>query len=125
MPQLGEWVEQLCEEAGLPMSASFQLNLALEEAVVNVMSYAYPGQEGCPVRLCAEGNSEGLTIVLEDDGVPFDPTAIEAPDTTLDAEERPIGGLGIFLVNQFMKDVKYQRLEHTNRLTMHYVPVVS
>lgn len=120
VPLLGEWVEQLGETLGLGMPQVFQLNLALEEAVVNVMNYAYPGQENMPVRLSAEGDAHQITFVLEDEGIPYDPLAKEDPDTTLSAEERPIGGLGIFLIKQLMHDVQYERVGQTNRLTMLY-----
>jgi len=120
VPQLGEWIEQKGEELDLPVSSVFQLNLALEEAVVNVMNYAYPGQEGMPVRLTIEGDNNSLVFTLEDDGVAFDPTAASEPDLTLDIDDRPIGGLGIFLVKQMMKDVVYERRGDTNVLTMTY-----
>lgn len=120
VPMLSEWVEQLGEELGLDMSAVFQLNLALEEAVVNVMNYAYPGKTGMPVNLTISIENQLATFTLSDEGVPFDPTAKEDPDLTLGAEERPIGGLGIFLVNQIMKDVSYQRDGNKNVLKMVY-----
>lgn len=125
VPMLAEWVEELGEELSLPMPAVFQLNLALEEAVVNVMNYAYPGEKGRPVTLIAEqktdkGNGERIVFRLIDEGVPFDPTQQAAPDITLSAEERSIGGLGIFLVEQLMEEVTYQRDGTRNILSMVY-----
>lgn len=118
---LGEWVEQMGEFFQLPPSAVFQLNLALEEAVVNVMNYAYPGQQGMPIYLSAhDGEANRLVIELEDEGMPFDPTQTDEPDVTLSAEDRPIGGLGIFLVKNFMKDVTYRRTGDRNVLVMTY-----
>lgn len=122
VPLLGEWVEQMCEKFDLPMSAMFQLNLALEEAVVNVMNYAYPGKEGMPVWLTMETSEAGLVMTLEDEGMEFDPTSSDEPDLTLSVEERPIGGLGIFLVKNIMKEVKYERCGNRNVLKMIYVP---
>lgn len=119
--KLAEWVETTCETMELPMSAVFQINLALEEAVVNVMNYAYPGQEGMPVRLTAEKQDNVVIFTLEDDGVAFDPTKADEPDITLAAEDRPIGGLGIFLVNQIMSEVVYNRVGETNMLKMVYL----
>lgn len=118
--QLAEWVETVCETMELPASAVFQLNLALEEAVVNVMNYAYPGKEGMPVRLDAEKLDNVVVFTLEDDGIAFDPTKAEEPDITLAVEDRPIGGLGIFLVNQIMSEVVYARVGETNVLKMTY-----
>lgn len=117
---LGEWVEMLGEKYSLPMPAIFQLNLALEEAVVNVMSYAYPGESGRPVMLSAENFGNRIVFNLEDEGIAFDPTSKEEPDITLNAVDRPIGGLGIFLVKQLMKEVSYSRLGNRNILTMVY-----
>lgn len=120
---LAEWIEQVGEEFQLPASCVFQLNLALEEAVVNVMNYAYPGQEGMPVLLTAEAKDDGTyEFVLEDEGVEFDPTQSEEPDISLAAEDRPIGGLGIFLVMNIMKEVTYERRSERNVLRMSYKP---
>lgn len=119
---LGEWVEQIGEELSLPMADVFNLNLALEEAVVNVISYAYPGEDEQTLSLSVTSQDGNGNIVfqLKDQGLPFDPTKAEAPDLTLSAEEREIGGLGIFLVKNIMKHVSYQREGDSNVLTMVY-----
>lgn len=116
--KMAEWIELLAEEAGLAPDKTFQLNLALEEAVVNVINYAYPGQEGMPVTLDCEILDDKLSFVLDDSGVPFDPTKNEDPDITLSAEDRPIGGLGIMLVRQFMQDISYEYVDGHNRLSL-------
>lgn len=118
VPLLGEWTEQLGEELGLDMPDVFQINLALEEAIVNVMNYAYPGESDREIWLEAEGDNQQITFVLSDEGKEFDPTKEDDPDLTLSAEEREIGGLGIFLVKQMMKTVRYERKENKNVLTM-------
>ncbi len=120
VPMLGEWMEVTGEQLGLPMAAVFQLNLALEEAFVNVVDYAYPGKNGMPVQLNMDGTGETLTFTLIDEGEPFDPTTLDEPDTSLSAEERPIGGLGVFLVKQIMDEVRYERQGNRNILTMTY-----
>lgn len=122
VPLLGEWVETIGEQMELPMPAVFQLNLALEEAVVNVMNYAYPGKEGMPVWLTVESKDGVIEFLLEDEGVEFDPTQSEEPDLNLSAEDRPIGGLGIFLVRNIMSEVGYQRVGNRNVLRMVYQP---
>lgn len=118
IPQLGEWIESLGDRLGLAPDKVFNLNLALEEAVVNVMNYAYPDQTGMPVWLTADDTDGSLRFTLEDEGVPFDPTQQDAPDITLDVDERPIGGLGIFLVSQLMSKVSYEYKGNRNCLTM-------
>ena len=118
--RLAEWCEQIGEEASLGMPEVFQLNLALEEAVSNVINYAYPGQEGMPISLVMNGEDTLFVFTLTDEGIPFNPLESEEPDLTLGAEERPIGGLGIFLVKQLMEKVEYSRTEGKNILTMTY-----
>ena len=120
LPLLADWVEKLSGEMGLPAPRAFNLHLALEEAVVNVMKYAYPGESGKPVRLSAEMNGEGCDFLIEDEGIGFDPTAEAAPDVTLGVEERPIGGLGIFLVKNIMDEVRYERESGKNRLYLKF-----
>lgn len=125
VPLLAKWIEELGQELSLPMSAVFQLNLALEEAVVNVMNYAYPGEKGRPITIAAKLinnklQEERIIFILADKGVPFDPTKATEPDITLPAEQRNIGGLGIFLVQQLMEGVIYKREEEKNILTMVY-----
>lgn len=118
VPLLGEWVEQMGEEMQLDMPDIFQINLALEEAVVNVMNYAYPEETGREIWLEAEGDNKSIAFTLADEGIAFDPTQEEAPDITLAAEDRQIGGLGIFLVNQIMESVVYERVDGKNILKM-------
>lgn len=120
VPRLGEWIETMGENNDIPMADVFKLNLALEEAVVNVMNYAYPGQTGMPIALTMEKTGNTLIFSLVDSGVPFDPTSTEEPDLTLSADERPIGGLGIFLVREMMSDINYRYENSQNILTMTY-----
>lgn len=118
IPQLNEFIDLAAEEVGLDMSLTMSLNLAMEEAVVNVMDYAYPdGQKG-NVDIEVTADQEWMTFVITDTGIAFDPTTKEDADTTLSAEERPIGGLGIFLVRQLMDDINYKREGNKNVLTL-------
>ena len=115
--QLSELVETVCEEKGLDMALTMNLNLALEEAVVNVMSYAYPDSQG-DVKVDIIIDDQKVVSILTDSGIPFDPTQKGDVDTTLPAEERPIGGLGIHLVKQIMDKVSYQYVDNQNILTL-------
>lgn len=109
VPRLAAFIDQICEAAGVDMGTAMELNLAAEEAVVNVMNYAYaPGTEGT-VEVIAKASDDGIILVIEDSGTPFDPTAKADADTTLEAEERPIGGLGIHLVRKLMDSISYKR----------------
>ena len=118
IPQLNEFIDTVCEELEIDMALAMSLNLAMEEAVVNVMDYAYPaGTEG-EVNIEAIADETQLHFIISDSGKPFDPTAKEEVDTTLSAEERPIGGLGIHLIRQLMDDISYERKDDKNILRL-------
>ena len=116
--ELGMFVDEVCENVGFDMSTTFKLNLAIEEAVVNVMSYAYPAGTKGDVDIDAEADDEQLKFVISDSGTPFDPTQKGEVDTTLSAEERSIGGLGIHLIRQIMDTINYERVDGKNVLTL-------
>ena len=118
VPKLAEFVEIVCEAVGFDMSTSMSLNLAMEEAVVNVMNYAYPTGTIGNVNITAEANDEQLKFVISDNGKPFDPTTKSEVDTTMSVEDRPIGGLGIHLIRQIMDSINYERTGGMNVLTL-------
>ena len=118
VPQLAAFVDEVCEQLGFDMSATMQMNLALEEAVVNVMNYAYPSGTKGEVFIEAEAEADTLMFTIVDSGIAFDPTEKDEVDTTLSAEERQIGGLGIYLVRQLMDDVEYERRDGRNILKL-------
>ena len=118
IPQLNEYIDCICEENGIDMEIAMSLNLAIEEAVVNVMSYAYPDGAQGEVKIESAVDSDQITFVITDNGIPFDPTAKEDVDVTLSAEERPIGGLGIHLIRQIMTHISYERKDGKNILTL-------
>ena len=112
------FIKSVMEKIGVETSLARQFRLAVEEAVVNVIDYAYPaGQEGeIEVRMMFDG--ETLKTVIIDSGVAFDPTAKERADTSLSAEDRQIGGLGILLVRELMDSINYERADGQNFLTL-------
>jgi len=118
IPTLAEWVDGL----GIPMELNMPINLALEEAVSNVMLYAYPGRNDGKVIVefvhNHDDDGEHIIFTITDTGIPFDPTQQKEADITLSAEERAIGGLGIHLVRQIMDRVVYRREEDKNVLTL-------
>ena len=116
--KLASFIDELGEAWNLPTELVFNLNLVLEEAVSNVILYAYPKEEHEIISLLARKRENQLIFVLTDSGKEFDPTRVEDADITLSAEERPIGGLGIFLIRQIMNKVEYQRVEGRNVLTL-------
>ena len=116
--KLAQFIDELGEEFGLPSELVFNLNLVLEEAVSNVILYAYPKEEHETIIFTARKSEDQLLFVLTDTGKEFDPTQMPDADITLSAEERPIGGLGIFLIRQIMNKVEYQRIDGQNVLTL-------
>ncbi|MCR5130229.1 MAG: SpoIIE family protein phosphatase [Prevotella sp.] len=118
VPQLNEFVDGITEELGMSMEDNANMNLAMEEAVVNVMKYAYPTGTVGNIKIDAEASDRRLKFIITDNGSPFDPTAIEKADVSLSAEDRPIGGLGIFLVRQLMDSINYERVDGCNVLTL-------
>ena len=118
VPQLATFVDEICEAIGIDMSTAMSLNLAMEEAVVNVMDYAYPAGTKGNINIEAKANDQRLKFVITDWGTPFDPTEKSEVDTTMSAEERPIGGLGIHLVRQIMDSINYERTDGKNVLTL-------
>lgn len=118
VPVMAEFVDAVCEEVKLDASAVMQVNLAIEEAVVNVMNYAYPSGTQGEITLLAEADTSQLKFILTDSGKPFDPTTHAEVDTTLSAEKRGIGGLGIHLMRRYMDSINYERIGDQNVLTL-------
>lgn len=118
IPTLSQFIDECAETVGLDSSLTMALNLAIEEAVVNVMLYAYPEGTVGDVTIRFSATGEELEIVITDSGTPFDPTQCQDADITLSVEERPIGGLGIFLERQLMDAISYRRADGHNILTM-------
>ena len=119
VPQLNAFVDEVCETAGFDMSTTMKINLAIEEAVVNVMNYAYPSDVKGDVDIDAQITDDGLKFIISDSGTPFDPTIKAEVDTTLSAEERSIGGLGIHLIRQIMDTISYEYADGKNLLTLY------
>ena len=118
VPRLNAFVDAVCETVGFDSALTMKLNLAIEEAVVNVMNYAYPPGVKGDVTIEALSNDVRLKFVIIDSGAPFDPTVHADVDTTLSAQDRPIGGLGIHLVRNIMDSINYERIDNLNVLTL-------
>ena len=118
VPRLNAFVEEVCQTVGFDEIVTMQIKVAVEEAVVNVMKYAYlPGQRS-DVTIEAASNDMRLKFTIIDSGKPFDPTVQAAVDTTLSAKERKIGGLGIHIMRQNMDSINYERMDNLNVLTL-------
>lgn len=116
--KLNDFIEDIGHEFSITPDVLFNLNLVLEEAVANVINYAYPKEDHEFIYLSASMHEGSIMLVLTDTGKAFDPTAAPEADITLSAEERQIGGLGIFLIRQIMNEVRYERIDGKNILTL-------
>lgn len=113
------FVSNELENAGCDAAVQTQIMIAVEEIFVNIFSYAYPPKEGmATIRMQIEGTPAVAQIEMIDQGVPYDPLQREDPDITLSAQERGIGGLGIFMVKQTMDEVSYRYENNSNILTI-------
>ena len=111
------FIEDILERSPCPIKAKMQIDLAVEEIFVNVASYAYVPNTG-DVEVTVRTGHDFVSITFTDCGIPYDPLSKEDPDITLSAEERTVGGLGIFLTKKLMDDVSYEYTDGKNRLTL-------
>jgi sigma-B regulation protein RsbU (phosphoserine phosphatase) len=116
--QLNTFVKQIMERLHVDKSLARELQLAMEEAVVNVMEYAYPVETNgdITIKILSDGNQ--LKFVIIDAGVYFDPTAKVKTDIDIPVQDRQIGGLGILLVRELMDSINYERTDGKNVLTL-------
>lgn len=116
--RLETFLEELGAELQLGAELLMNINLALEEAVVNIIKYAYPSEQQHHIILRSTFSGQQLIFLLTDKGKSFDPTKVEDANIDLPLEERPVGGLGIFLIRRIMNEVSYERIGDMNRLTL-------
>ncbi len=119
LPQVIEFVDRQLEKADCPMKTQMQIEVAVEEIFVNIASYAYAPDTGkAVVRMEFSDEPSAVTITFADQGVPYDPLKNEDPDMTLSAEEREIGGLGIWMTKKAMDDMSYEYKNGENILKL-------
>jgi len=114
-----EFVEKQLDDAGCSMKIKMQVSIAVEEIYVNIAHYAYNPETGNATIKCSVGG-DPIQIIIQflDSGVPFNPLNKEDADTTLSADERDIGGLGILMVKKSMDSVDYEYVDGKNVLTL-------
>ena len=114
-----DFVNQQLEELDCPMKAQMQIDIAIDELFSNIAHYSYNPEVGqATVRVEVVEDPLAVTITFIDNGVPYDPLAKEDPDLTLSAEERQIGGLGIYMVKKSMDDITYEYKDGQNILSI-------
>ncbi len=106
------------KSAGIKKETASEIHLAVDEACTNTIKYAYPSGETGDIELSCILNHRSATIVIRDWGPPFNPLDMPPPDLRLDIDERPIGGLGIYLMKKFSDRIDYRREDDSNILTI-------
>lgn len=119
LPDVISSIEAFLEQIDCPIKAQTQIEVAVDEVFTNIASYAYDGSDGL-VTIDADmlEGEKGIKITFTDQGKAYNPLEKEDPDITLSAEERPIGGLGIFIVKKTMDDVVYSYENDSNILSI-------
>jgi len=117
IPAVTAFVDEQLEAFDCPMKAQMQIDIAIDELFSNIAYYAYNPDVGpATVRVEVVEDPMAVVITFIDNGVPYDPLAREDPDTTLSAEERDLGGLGIYMVKKSMDEVTYEYKDGQNIL---------
>lgn len=111
-------IKELAEKWQLSQALAVNINLVIEEALSNIIFYAFPDNDSHEIKVSLTLINHMLTIKITDNGIPFNPLSQQQPDITLSAEDRPIGGLGIFLISQIMDKMHYTRNKNQNILTL-------
>ncbi len=123
IPAVTDFVEEQLAPLHFSRKAMIQLAVAIDEIFSNIAKYAYDEKGGeAVVRVETETDPEAAVITFIDNGTPFDPLTKKEPDLTLDAEERKIGGLGIFLVKKSMDGISYEYKDGQNILRIRKMP---
>jgi anti-sigma regulatory factor (Ser/Thr protein kinase) len=119
IPAVTAFVEEQLEQYNCPMKAQMQIDIAIDELFSNIARYAYTPKTGkATVRVEVTENPMAVVITFIDNGVPYDPLAKADPNVSLPADERQIGGLGIFMVKKSMDDISYEYKDGQNILTI-------
>ena len=118
LAKVSEWLHSFTLEAGISTESTFRLELALVEAVTNVIQYAFEEETEHRITLKLRYHQPHLTFILIDDGWPFDLTQYPAVELPKTLEEAGDGGLGVYLIRNYADEIHYQRQNDQNILTM-------
>ena len=115
---LKEALHEYCEFRELPSNVAFALTLSLDEVVTNVISYGYDDSGEHQIDVALRSGQGIIEVSVVDDGKPFNPLEFRTPDLNRPIDERPVGGLGIYLVKTYMSELEYKRVGVKNCLIM-------
>ena len=113
-----EKIDAFCEARSLSPQIAYAVNLSIDEILTNTISYGYDDEAEHRIDLTLRQEGDTLVVVIVDDGRAFDSSLEREPNVDATLEERALGGLGLFLVQQMMDDVDYQRRDTLNVITL-------
>ncbi len=116
--RVAEQIDEFCTAQDITSEVAYAVNLALDEILTNTISYGYDDDEPHRIEITVGLEAEDLAIVIVDDSAAFDLSNAPTPDIGASLDERPLGGLGLFLVHQMMDSVEYRREEGRNIVTL-------
>ena len=116
--RISEITEKFCESNNLPMRILFDVNLSLDELLTNIVHYGFDDEKEHSIIVKLSLSKNILEITIEDDGKAFNPLNAEPPNLDQSIEDKPIGGLGIYLVKSLMTDINYKRVKNKNILVL-------
>jgi len=119
---IAEQTAVFLESAGCAANSIFAIQFALEELFSNIVNYAFDhDRESHSIAIRLEHDPGVITLMLEDDGRTFDPLSAPLPDTSLPVDQRPIGGLGLFITQRLASSIDYRRVDGKNRVSVRFV----
>ncbi len=118
IPLITNFVAEAASAAGLPEAAVYHCQMAADEAATNVIEHAYGGESSGEIEITCRVEPGGLTIQMIDQGEPFDPDSVDAPNIGAPLDELKPGGIGLYLMRQYMDEVDFEFVNGQNRVTM-------
>lgn len=118
MELLVQFISDIAGKLGFSGKRVKEIELATEEAFVNIINYAYPDHSGDIKVTCSQDNSNAFVIKIEDTGIAFDLLSLKDPDISAGISDREVGGLGVFLIRKLMNKVQYHRKNNKNILKL-------
>jgi len=117
--RLKKFILDYASKEGLDERQCHQIELASDEILTNIISYAYPEEKGDITVICESDQDGALLVQIIDTGLPFNPLEAGEPDLSLGVQEREMGGLGVFLARKMVDDIQYRRQEGRNIVTLY------
>ena len=118
LTRLGDRLAGFGRLSGLPRKCIFEINLCLDELLTNIISYGFTDTREHFIKISIIRHESVLILHIEDDGIPFNPEKLEKPRLSPNIENRKVGGLGVYFIKELVDDIRYQRRDGKNKLTL-------